>query len=136
VELHPNTPDSDTSISRIVYLGSYVYRLPFSIHDKVARVRVGIWDNQMGNWTFITNHAAVLAKIASQGQVTEREIATSLGITQWTVHRIISQLICEGYVTKWMEDQSMKFQVNDHLVLRHAGVRGVKVRELLDALVA
>lgn len=39
----------------------------------------------MPAWTFITKHGAVLSLVASQPQITDREIAAELGITERSV---------------------------------------------------
>ena len=46
----------------------------------------------MHNWSFVTNHWGVIAQVAKHPQITMREIAAHLGITERSVHRIISHL--------------------------------------------
>lgn len=57
----------------------------------------------MAGWTFITNHGAVLGLVAQRDQVTAREIAETLRITERSVHRIITDLESEGYVERRRE---------------------------------
>ena len=54
----------------------------------------------MGEWTFVTNHAMVLASIAKNPDVTAREISNDIGITERTTHKIITDLDKDGYITK------------------------------------
>jgi predicted ArsR family transcriptional regulator len=44
----------------------------------------------MAEWTFITNHGAVLALIAQHGRITAKEIAETLQLTERPVRRIIA----------------------------------------------
>lgn len=46
----------------------------------------------MATWTFLTNHAQVLLCIARNHRITAREIASSVGITERAVQRILTDL--------------------------------------------
>ena len=54
----------------------------------------------MAEWHFITNHGAVLVLIAQWRQITAREIAEELGLTERPVRRIIAELEAAGYLQK------------------------------------
>ena len=54
----------------------------------------------MGEWTFVTNHAMVLASIAENPDKTAREIGDDIGVTERTAHKIIQELEKDGYITK------------------------------------
>ncbi|HEY86489.1 MAG TPA: winged helix-turn-helix transcriptional regulator [Dehalococcoidia bacterium] len=54
----------------------------------------------MNKWTFVTNHALVLASIAKNTDKTAREIGDDAGITERTAHKIINDLERDGYITK------------------------------------
>ena len=51
-------------------------------------------------WTFVTNHAVVLTFLNREENLTAREIAMTLGITERTVIRIINDLEATDYITK------------------------------------
>jgi DNA-binding IclR family transcriptional regulator len=88
----------------------------------------------MPKWAFVTNHGAVLALIAQHGRVTTREIASELGITERSVHRIISDLAAEGYLGKAREGRVNRYTVNHNLPLRRPERRDMVVGELLRLL--
>ncbi|KPK04560.1 MAG: hypothetical protein AMJ56_17205 [Anaerolineae bacterium SG8_19] len=88
----------------------------------------------MSNWTFITNHGAVLALIGRYGQITAREIAAELGVTERTVMRIIRDLETEGYIRTKREGRVNHYEVNTQAPLRRQGARDVVVGELLGVL--
>jgi DNA-binding transcriptional ArsR family regulator len=88
----------------------------------------------MSTWTFITNHGAVLALIGQHKEITAREIAARLEITERSVMRIIKDLEEAGYVTINRVGRVNRYQVNTHLPLRHSESRDIAVGELLKAL--
>lgn len=85
-------------------------------------------------WTFITNHGAVLAHIGQSRQITAREIAGRLGITERAVRRIIKDLTVEGYIRAEREGRVNRYEVYDDLPLRRDDQRGVVVGQLLEVL--
>lgn len=52
------------------------------------------------NWSFLTNHARVLLRIAQDPGTRLRDIATSLGITERSAYSIVTDLTGAGYVVK------------------------------------
>lgn len=87
-----------------------------------------------GAWTFITNHGAVLSIVGQRSCITVREIASSLGITERSVHRILKDLVDEGYVSKTKDGNLNCYEVNEGLTLRQTQNREILVGELLAAL--
>jgi len=85
-------------------------------------------------WTFITNHAAVLTLLDRDEQMTSREIALALGITERSVVRIIKDLETDGYVTKRKEGRENRYTVNKELPLRRDDQQEVQVRKLLQLI--
>ena len=85
-------------------------------------------------WTLITNHGAVLALIGERSMITTREISQHLGITERTVHNIISDLETAGYITKSKIGRRNHFVVHPGLPLRREERRQVEVGALLQVL--
>ncbi|MDQ4077526.1 MAG: winged helix-turn-helix transcriptional regulator [Chloroflexota bacterium] len=85
-------------------------------------------------WTFITNHGAVLALIGQHRQITTREIASQLGITERSVLRIIGDLEAEGYIRRFKEGRLNRYEVNQDRPLRRDDQRDIVVGELLEVL--
>jgi len=88
----------------------------------------------MGFWKFITNHGAVLGLMAQHGEITAREIAMELGITERSVHRIIADLESEGYVEKHKNGRVNRYEVNHDLPLRPLDSRDIAIGQLLKVL--
>src|SRR5436309_13286908 len=58
-------------------------------------------DNQtVGRTLFFTNHMEVLALLTQQPDLRLREIALEVGITERATHRIISELVERGYLSR------------------------------------
>lgn len=88
----------------------------------------------MSEWTFITNHGLVLAYIARHPNSTTREIASAIGVTEWTVHRMIADLEREGYIRRERSGRRNVYLVDHNLHLRHETARNVFVGDLLKLL--
>jgi DNA-binding transcriptional ArsR family regulator len=88
----------------------------------------------MPEWTFLTNHALVLSYIAHHPQVTARELAYAIGITERTTRKIISDLLETSYIAKKREGRRNRYRVNPDLDLRHPIHGEIAVGELLEAL--
>jgi predicted transcriptional regulator len=69
------------------------------------------------NWSFLTNHARVLLRIAQDPGVRLREIAASLGITERSAYSIVTDLTAAGYVVKHKDGRRNRYQVQSHLPL-------------------
>lgn len=85
-------------------------------------------------WDFLTNHAHVLICVARDPGVRLRDIAADVGITERAAHRIVSELVEEGYVSRERQGRRNQYTVESKLNLRHPLVEGRQLGELLDVL--
>jgi uncharacterized membrane protein len=86
------------------------------------------------SWDFLTNHAHVLTCVAHDPGIRLRDIASAVGITERATHRILSELVEEGYVLREREGRRNRYQVVPELPLRHPLVQGREVGDLLKVL--
>ena len=86
-------------------------------------------------WDFLTNHANVLICVADDPGIRLRDIATAVGITERAAHRILSELVEEGYVLRERHGRRNRYQVKPDLPLRHPLVDGREVGDLLKVLI-
>ena len=86
-------------------------------------------------WDFLTNHAHVLVCVARDPGIRLREIAAAVGITERAAHRILSELVDEGYVVRERQGRRNHYQVKTELPLRHPLARELEVGDLLDVLI-
>jgi len=87
------------------------------------------------SWDFLTNHAHVLLCVAHDPGIRLRDIATAVGITERAAHRILSQLVEEGYVLRERQGRRNRYQVVAELPMRHPLVQEREVGDLLDLLI-
>jgi hypothetical protein len=85
-------------------------------------------------WTFLTNHARVLASIAEDPGTRVRDIAARCRLTERAVQKIISDLEQSGYLTHTRQGRSNVYRIEQGTVLRHPADAGLTVAGLLDAL--
>jgi DNA-binding transcriptional ArsR family regulator len=85
-------------------------------------------------WDFLTNHAHVLVCVAHDSGIRLRDIAAAVGITERAAHRILSELVEEGYVLRERQGRRNRYQVKPELPLRHPLVQEREVGELLKVL--
>jgi predicted ArsR family transcriptional regulator len=88
----------------------------------------------MAEWTFLTNHAVVLVYLARHPKITARELASSIGITERAVRKIIADLEAEGYISKAKEGRGVRYSINSQLPLRHRTQKDKSVEGLLFTL--
>ena len=85
-------------------------------------------------WTFITNHTAVLSLLAKHPRITAREVSQEIGITERSVRIIISDLNKGGYISKIREGRGVRYIVDFERPMRHKTQRDVAVNHLLSIL--
>jgi hypothetical protein len=88
------------------------------------------------DWDFLTNHAHVLTCVAHDPGIRLRDIAGAVGITERAAHRILSELVEDGYVLREREGRRNHYQVVADLPLRHPLMRGREVGDLLKVLIS
>jgi len=85
-------------------------------------------------WDFLTNHAHVLLCVAHDPGIRLRDIADAVGITERAAHRIVSELVEEGYVLRERNGRRNRYEVVAELPLRHPLVEEQRVGDLLKLL--
>ncbi len=93
----------------------------------------GVPESYVG-WTFLTNHARVLASIADDHNVRIRDIAARCRLTERAVQKIIADLEQEGYLSHTKEGRSNIYRIESEKVLRHPAEAGLSVAALLALL--
>ncbi|SDK30242.1 helix-turn-helix transcriptional regulator [Streptomyces indicus] len=85
-------------------------------------------------WTFLTNHARVLATIADEPSSRIRDIAAHCRLTERAVQRIIGDLEAAGYLSHTREGRSNTYRIEPSNPLRHPAEAGLTVASLLTVL--
>ncbi|WP_406510252.1 winged helix-turn-helix transcriptional regulator [Streptomyces sp. NBC_00212] len=87
-------------------------------------------------WTFITNHARVLATIAEDQNARIRDIAARCRLTERAVQKIISDLEQSGFLSHAREGRGNTYRIEPGKILRHPveAEAGLTVASLLGLL--
>ncbi|MFF3515287.1 helix-turn-helix transcriptional regulator [Streptomyces sp. NPDC002573] len=85
-------------------------------------------------WTFLTNHARVLAAIADDRTTRIRDIAARCLLTERAVQKIITDLEEGGYLTHSREGRSNIYRIQPGTLLRHPAESSLSVADLLSLL--
>ena len=86
------------------------------------------------SWTFLTRHAQVLLCIADDPGIRLREIGDRVGVTERAAHRIVGELIADGYLARERRGRRNHYTVRPQLPLPDAVARDQKVGDLLAVL--
>jgi DNA-binding IclR family transcriptional regulator len=86
------------------------------------------------DWTFLTNHAAVLISVAREPELRIRDIAERVGITERAAHSILSDLADEGYLTIIKDGRRNSYKVHPETAMRHPMARGHQIGEVMAVL--
>ena len=90
----------------------------------------------MSDCVFLTSHGLVALCIARGPDMTLREIAEQVGITERAVQRIICDLSEAGYVSRQRHGRQNSYELHPDALLRHSLVSGSTLGDLVDALAA
>jgi hypothetical protein len=86
------------------------------------------------NWSFLTNHARVLLRIAEDPGARLRDIAAALAITERRAYGIVTDLADAGYVIKQKDGRRNRYQIQAHLPLPDPGGREPAIGDVLAVL--
>jgi len=86
-------------------------------------------------WDFLTNHAHVLTCVAKDPGIRLRDIADTVGITERAAHRILSELVEDGYVIRERVGRRNQYEVVAKRPLPHPLFEEREVGDLLWVLI-
>jgi hypothetical protein len=86
---------------------------------------------QLHEFTFFTNHTHVLVAIAHKPDVRMREIATTVGITERAVQRIVDDLTNSGILVVSKDGRRNRYEIQPDVALRHELSKHRKVGDLI-----
>ena len=86
------------------------------------------------NWTFLTNHAAVLVCIDRNPGTRIDEIAAEIGISRRATQMIVSDLAEDGYIERTRVGRRNSYRVRDDMPLRRTAFKDSDIRKLLTLL--
>ena len=91
-------------------------------------------DDHSASWTFLTNHTQVLICVSQNVDITLRDVANKVGITERAAQRIVADLVEAGIVERRRVGRRNHYLVNRGAAMRHAAQANHKIGPLLDLL--
>jgi|688.fasta_scaffold296529_3 hypothetical protein len=85
-------------------------------------------------WTFLTNHGHVLVCIAQTSDIRISQIADRVGIGERAAHRIVAELVRDGYVVRNKDGRCNTYAVDFSQPLRHPLEREHTIGEIFRVL--
>ncbi len=85
-------------------------------------------------WTFFTNHAHVLFCIADDPDITLREVAIRVEITERATQRIVAELEQSGYLRHERKGRRNHYELKYDAPLRHGIESHVAIGDILTVL--
>ena len=95
---------------------------------------VGKATNTTHGWTFLTNHAHVLAVLHNDPEKVLREVALAVGITERAVQRIIHDLEEGGFIQRERVGRQNRYRIKKNQSLRHPIESHRTIGELLSLI--
>ena len=89
---------------------------------------------QKRNWTFLTNHAAVLVCIDRNPGIRIDDVASQIGVSRRAAQMIVTDLSADGYIERTRIGRRNHYRVREDMPLRRMGFQDSDVRTLLTLL--
>jgi DNA-binding MarR family transcriptional regulator len=91
-------------------------------------------DDHSASWTFLTNHTQVLICVSQNVDITLRDVANKVGITERAAQRIVADLVEAGIIDRRRVGRRNHYLVNRGAAMRHAAQANHQIGPLLDLL--
>lgn len=85
-------------------------------------------------WTFFSNHGHVYFLLASIKDITLREVANRVGITERSVLGIVQDLEETGYIKREKVGRTNTYKIVPKKTLRHPLESKVQLKDLVDLI--
>ncbi len=85
-------------------------------------------------WTFFTNHAHVVILLALKNEMTIREMAINIGITERAVQRILVELQDEGYLKVSKSGRQNVYSVALEKYFRHSIESSCQLKSIINVI--
>ncbi|MFD8638342.1 helix-turn-helix transcriptional regulator [Streptomyces sp. NPDC059533] len=87
------------------------------------------------SWTFVTNHARILAMILRDPEIRLRDLAGSCELTERAAGAIVGDLESAGYLTRVRHGRRNHYEVTPGTLFRHPAEGHQEIANLLHLLV-
>ncbi len=112
----------------------YFSCISFHVTIVILRARGLQVDPSETRWTFFSNYGHVYFLLATSEDITVREIAVKVGITERSVLGIIQDLEKAGYIKRRKIGRSNRYKIVSKKTLRHPLESNVPLKNLVDLI--
>lgn len=92
---------------------------PTQPHSKQRAAASRLAPEPTARWTFLTNHAHVLALLHASPEMILRDVAAAVGITERAVQHMVHDLVEEGFIEREKVGRRNRYRVIIDQPLRH-----------------
>ena len=90
----------------------------------------------MADWRLLSNHGLTLLCVARRPNSPLREIAACVGVTERAAHRIVGDLVDDGYLVKHRVGNRNSYELRPDVPIRDPLLKDHLIGELLVVLVS
>jgi hypothetical protein len=90
----------------------------------------------VAEWGFLTNHMHALYCVARHPGIRIVEVAACVGVRERAAHRLVTDLVDGGYLTRRRVGSRNFYELNPNLPLRREGLDEVAIGEVLEVLLS
>jgi predicted transcriptional regulator len=101
---------------------------------KPGRIRRPSMVPQSSNWTLLTNHGHVLVLLSLNPELTVRDLAAKIGITERAASRIISELQNDGFIQVGKQGRRNTYRIDANKYFRHPIEEKCQIRSLITII--
>jgi hypothetical protein len=94
-----------------------------------TRTAIAVEVDNVSDWHLIATHGLVLGCIARDPDITTRQIASLIGVTERTAHKIISDLHNASYLSKQKIGRRNRYEIDTSKPLGHPALHMQKDQE-------
>lgn len=85
-------------------------------------------------WTFFTNYSHVIFLIHRESNITSKEMAQKIGITERAVQKIVHDLESDGFIKINKKGRNNEYKINRRKKLRHDIEKKCRLDELIQLI--
>lgn len=97
-------------------------------------ISVRVEPSKVAGWTFLTNHTHVLLCLYRNPEITLREVAIQVGITERMVQKIVAELVEAAYVDATRVGRRNTYRISVDKKLRHPLESHRSIGDMLENL--
>lgn len=88
----------------------------------------------MSSWNFFTNHGHIIILLGKNCELTIKEIADTVGITERATQKIIKDLVDDGFIKIKKIGRKNSYKIIGRKRLRHEIEKDCKIEQIIETI--